>query len=472
MNTFRRTACILIFIAACLSASAAAKPNILFIAIDDLNDWVGCIGGHPQAKTPNIDRLAERGTLFTNAHCQSPVCNPSRASLMTSLYPSTSGIYFLDPDLEESPVASKSKLLPQRFQDEGYFVTGIGKLFHGRQNSKYWPNWNNSAGGHRRPKEKLSSFPGHPLWDWGVYPERDDMMADYKSASWAAEQLDISHEKPLLLGVGFIKPHVPQYAPQKWFDLYPLESIQLPEVIPGDLDDISEYGINITRLEHVAPTHEWVLENNEWGKLVQSYLACVSFVDAQLGKVLDALDASEYADNTYVVMFTDHGFHIGEKERHAKRSLWEDGTRTPMIIAGPGIPSGQVCQKPVGLIDIYPTLLELTGLDADPSHEGISLVPLLKDAKAMWPHYARTSFGPGNYAIISQRYRYIHYNDGTEEFYDHSKDPNEWTNLISHPEYAQAIKRHRKQVPEKRYPILGKGSTGHNSFAATEALRK
>lgn len=466
-----RTLSFLSLFATCLPGIAADRPNILFIAIDDLNDWVGCIGGHPQANTPNIDRLAERGMLFTNAHCQSPVCNPSRASLMTSLYPSTSGIYFLDPDIEESPVASKSKLLPQRFQDEGYSVAGVGKLFHGNQNKKYWPNWDGSSGGHRRPKEKLSNFPGHPLWDWGVYPERDDLMADYKTAEWATDFLGKSNDKPLLLGVGFIKPHVPQYAPQKWFDMFPLDSVQLPEVIPGDLDDISKYGINLTRLEHVSPSHEWVLENDQWKKMVQSYLACVSFVDAQVGKVLDALDASGYADNTYIVMFTDHGFHIGEKERHAKRSLWEDGTRTPMIIAGPGIEPGQVCPKPVGLIDIYPTLLELAQLAPDPSHEGISLAPLLKDPDAKWPYFARCSFGPGNYAIISQRYRYIQYNDGSEEFYDHSKDPNEWTNLISNPEYAQAILRHRKQVPVKRHPLLGEGSTGHYSFAATEALR-
>lgn len=453
--------------------SNSNAPNVLLIAVDDLNDWIGCMGGHPQAQTPNMDRLAERGVLFTNAHCQSPVCNPSRASLMTSLYPSTSGIYFLNPDLKESPVAAKSKLMPQRFQDEGYYVTAAGKLFHGHQSAKYIPNYGGLFGGvGPYPKKKLTSFPGHVLWDWGVYPETDEQMPDYKIASWAEEQLRKKQDRPLWMGVGFLRPHVPQYAPQKWFDMYPLDEVELPKTIADDLKDISPYGIAITRLKHVAPTHEWVTENNEWKPLVQSYLACVSFVDAQVGRVLDALDKSEYADNTYIVLFSDHGFHQGEKERYAKRSLWEDGTRTPMIIAGPGIAKGKVCKKPAQLLDIYPTLLELTGHKADPSHEGNSLAPLLKDPEADWPHMARTSFGPGNYAIVSERYRYIHYNDGTEEFYDHSTDPHEWNNLIGDSAVAAEIDKHRKFLPKTTYPILGEGSTGHKSYSESEKNRK
>jgi len=450
--------------------SAKSAPNVLLFAIDDLNDWIGCMGGHPQAKTPNIDRLAERGVLFTNAHCQSPVCNPSRASLMTSLYPSTSGIYFLNPDLKESPVASKSTLMPQRFQEEGYYVTAAGKLFHGQQSAKYIPNYGGLFGGvGPMPEEKISSYPGHPLWDWGAYPERDDQMPDYKIASWAKDQLAKTHDQPLWMGVGFLRPHVPQFAPQKWFEMYPLESVQLPKIVEDDLTDISQYGVDITRLEHVAPTHEWVTENDQWKPLVQSYLACVSFVDDQVGRVLDALDNSEYADDTYIVLFTDHGFHIGEKDRHAKRSLWEDGTRTPMIIVGPGIAEGKKCNEPVQLLDIYPTLLELTGHKADATHEGNSLAPLLKDIEGDWPHMARTSFGPGNYAIVSAQYRYIHYNDGTEEFYDHESDPHEWNNIIDDSSLEVEIQKHREALPKTTHPILGEGSTGHISYAATEA---
>ncbi|MFT7161418.1 MAG: arylsulfatase A-like enzyme [Bacteroidia bacterium] len=451
------------------------KPNVLVIAVDDLNDWIGVLGGHPQAKTPNMDRLAKRGVLFSNAHCQSPVCNPSRASLMTSLYPSTSGIYFLNPDIKESPVASKSVVMPRRFENEGFNVFAAGKLFHNGKgiNEKHIPNYAGQFGGFGpMPEEKISEYPGHPLWDWGAFPERDDQMPDYQIASWAENKFIEKPKEPFWMGVGFYRPHVPQFAPQKWFDMFPLESVQLPKTITEDLKDIPSYGVDLTREKHVSPTHEWVTENDQWKPMVQSYLACVSFVDAQVGRVLDALDKGQYGDNTFIVLFSDHGFHIGEKERHAKRSLWEDGARVPMMIVGPGIPKGQVCNKPVQLLDIYPTLLELSNLEADPKHEGKSLVSLLKNTEADWPNYARTSFGPGNYAIISERYRFIQYNDGSEEFYDHENDPNEWYNVINKEELSEAIEQHRAKIPQERYKILGKGSTGHKSFEASEENSK
>lgn len=446
--------------------------NVLLISIDDLNDWIGCMGGHPQAKTPHLDRLAARGMLFPNTHCQSPVCNPSRASMMTSLYPATTGIYFLQPELTASPVARKNTLLPSRFQRDGYHVTGAGKLFHGNQNKKYMPNYAGSFGGiGPKRKQKLTSFPGHPLWDWGEFPRRDEDMPDHKIASWAVRQLRQKHDQPFFVGAGFYRPHVPQYAPAKWFDLYPLESLRLPAVLEDDLDDLSEYAINLTRLKHVAPTHDWVKENDEWKPLVQSYLACVSFVDHQVGKLLDALDNSPYRDNTFVVAYADHGFHLGEKERWAKRSLWEESTRVPMIIAGPGVAKGKVCSKPVQLLDIYPTLLELTGLEPDPRLEGHSMASLLRDPAADWPHIARTSFGPGNYSIRSERYRYIHYNDETEEFYDHAHDAHEWHNLIENADMAKLIDWHRDFLPKTCHEILGKGSTGHAAYEASEAAR-
>ena len=457
---------------ACNNVQETQRPNVLLIAVDDLNDWVGCLGGHPQVKTPNIDRMAANGVLFTNAHCQSPVCNPSRASMMTSLYPSTTGIYFLEPDIKESPVAKRNTLMPQRFLEEGYHVSGGGKLFHNGQgiNERYIPNYAGQFGGFGPlPQEKISSYPGHPLWDWGVFPESDEQMPDYKIAHWASERLAEHHDSSIWMGVGFYRPHVPQFAPQKWFDMYPIDSVQLPNHLKNDIDDISPYGVNITRLEHVHPPWEWVLENEQWKPLVQSYLACVSFVDEQVGKVYNALQKSEYANNTYVVLYSDHGFHQGEKDRFAKRSLWEDGARVPMIIIGPGIPKGVRCNKPVQLLDIYPTLLELTGLEADSLHEGNSLVPLLKDSEYQWPHYARTSFGPGNYAIVSEGYRFIQYNDGSEEFYDHSNDPHEWYNVIDNPKYLKLVENHRAQLPQNRHPILGSKSTGHKSFSSTEA---
>ncbi|MCM8537889.1 MAG: sulfatase [Lentisphaeraceae bacterium] len=450
----------------------AEKKNVLLIPIDDLNDWIGVLGGHPQVKTPNIDALAAKGTLFTNAHCQSPVCNPSRASMMTSLYPETSGIYFLSPPIKSSPVSMKNTLLTQRYVDEGYYVAGAGKIMHGRENQTHIPNYAGSFGGFGPlPKKKIGPFVGHKLWDWGAFPEKDKDMPDFQTAAWGVNQLSKKHDKPFFLATGFFRPHVPQYAPQKWFDMYPLDEVQLPKVKADDLKNISKYATNLTRLEHVAPTQEWVSKSDQWKPLVQSYLACVSFVDAQVGKVVKALENSPYKDNTYIVLYSDHGFHLGEKERWAKRSLWEDGARVPMIIVGPGIKPRQVCNKPAQLLDIYPTLLELTGHKADSKLEGKSLVPLLKDPDADWPHMARTSFGPGNYAIISEQFRYIHYNDGSEEFYDHKKDPNEWDNQINNPEYLSVIKEHRNHKPKSFHKILGKGSTGHKSFTASEALK-
>ena len=463
-----------------LSLSAAhppadERPNILLIPIDDLNDWIGCLGGHPQARTPNIDRLASRGVLFTNAHCQSPVCNPSRSSMMSGLYPATSGIYFLNPDLARSPVASKSVLMPARFDAAGYHVAGAGKIFHGSQNKKYFPNYAGNFGGigpMPKDKKKLSPFRGHPLWDWGAFPERDAQMPDFHTAAFGVKQLTQEHDRPFFLATGFYRPHVPQYAPQKWFDLYPEDTLELPRVLENDLEDVPKYGIHLTRLEHVAPTHEWVRKTNQWQPLVRSYLACVSFVDAQVGKVIDALDRSPYADNTYVVLYSDHGFHLGEKERWAKRSLWGDSTRVPMIVIGPRVAKGKVCRKPVELLDVYPTLLELAGLKADPRQEGQSLVPLLENPDADWPHLARTSFGPGNVGISSERYRYIHYNDGAEEFYDHADDPHEWHNRIDDPELAAEIAKHRAAMPASYHSVLGQGSTGHKAFEATEQLSK
>jgi arylsulfatase A-like enzyme len=448
------------------------RKNVILIAVDDLSDWIGCLGGHPQVKTPNMDKLASRGVLFNNAHCQAPVCNPSRASMMTSLYPSTSGIYFLNPGLGQSKVAKEIPLLPKRYEKDNYIVSGAGKLFHGPgENKQYMPNWAGSFGGFGpHPSKKICSFPGHKLWDWGVFPKNDELMSDYKIAAWGSQQLSKHHEHPFFLGLGFYTPHVPQFAPQKWFDLYPLETLQMPEVLSDDLKDISEYAINITRLKHVAPTMDWVVAHEQWKPLVQSYLACISFVDHQIGKVMHALEESPHKDQTYIILYSDHGFHQGEKDRFAKRSLWADGTRVPMIITGPGIFQGGICNKPVQLLDIYPTLLELTELKADSRLEGHSLAPLLKNPKLPWPYYARCSFGPGNDAIISENYRYIKYHDGSEEFYSIKKDIHEWNNLIQKIEYQGPIKNHRDQLPRKYHPVLGKNSTGHKSFIASESV--
>lgn len=456
-------------VASSVQADDSTKsPNVLLISIDDLNDWVGCLGGHPQAKTPNIDRLASMGTLFTNAHCQSPVCNPSRASMMTGRYPHTTGIYFLSPDLKQAPVLKNVKTLPEVFAANGYKTMATGKIFH-TGDKRFFEQYQPSGGFGPTPKEKISQPHGHPLWDWGAYPEDENLMPDIKAAKWAVGQLNAKHDKPFLMGVGFYRPHVPMFAPQKWFDMHPRQNIQLPLVRNDDRSDLSQYAIDLTNLEHVSPTHEWITQAGQWEHAVQSYLASVTFADHCLGIVLDALESSEHADNTIIVLFSDHGFHLGEKQRWAKRSLWEDGTRVPIIVSAPSFRTSQRTAQPAELLDIFPTLLELAGLPADATQEGQSLVPLLKNPQQEWNHPAITSFGRGNFAIRSQRYRFIQYHDGSRELYDLTTDPHEWTNLSASADHQQIIAEHAAFLPPTQHPVLPGKSTGHNAYAAANA---
>ena len=231
---------------------ASQKPNVLLISIDDLNDWVGCMGGHPQAKTPNIDRVAKMGTLFNNAHCQSPVCNPSRASMMTGRYPHTSGVYFLSPDLKEAPVLKNLKTMPEVFADHGYKTMAAGKIYHTRDH-RFFQSYKPTGGFGPRPKKKISQPHGHSLWDWGIFPNDDKAMPDMKCAKWAVDQLGQKHDKPFFMGVGFYRPHVPMFATKKWFDMHPKDKIKLPAVTSDDLKDLSQYAIDLTNLEHVSP---------------------------------------------------------------------------------------------------------------------------------------------------------------------------------------------------------------------------
>ena len=451
-----------------LALAAKSKPNVLLVSIDDLNDWVGCLDGHPQARTPNIDRLAKMGTLFKNGHCQSPVCNPSRASMMTGRYPHTSGVYFLSPDLKEAPVLKNLKTMPEVFVDHGYKTMAAGKIFH-RGDKRFFQEYLPTGGFGPRPKKKISQPHGHPLWDWGVFPDDDNLMPDMKCAKWAVDQLNQTHEKPFFMGVGFYRPHVPMYATKKWFDMHPRNQIKLPAVRKNDLKDLSQYAIELTNLEHVSPTHEWVTGAGQWEHAVQSYLASVTFADHCLGLVLDALEKSEYADNTIIALFSDHGFHLGEKERWAKRSLWEDGTRVPVVVAAPGHKAAQKTNHPAELLDIFPTLLELAGLPKDETQEGQSLVPLMKNPRREWKHPAITSFGLGNYSIRSTHYRFIQYFDGSRELYDLRNDPHEWNNLIDNPKMKKVIQEHASFIPQKQHPILPGKSTGHKAYGAANA---
>lgn len=440
-----------------LMAAETSRPNVLFIAVDDLNDWVGCLGGHPQARTPNIDRLASRGTLFTNAHCQAPICNPSRISLMTSVLPSTSGVYYLGPLLRNCESTRNSVTIPQHLARNGYKTIGAGKLFH-QQDEKEFQQYGGRFGGFGpRPPKPLSAGHTHPLWDWGAFPALDEQMADAKIAAWTVEQLSRQTVgQPFFLACGFYRPHVPMFAPQKWFDLFPLESVELPAHRDDDLDDVPRYAQDLS-WSAVAPRHRWMVEHNEWRHAVQAYLASVAYVDAQVGKVLAALDSSPHAKNTIVVLWTDHGFHLGTKERWGKRSLWEDSTKVALAISTPDHPARRRCHEPVGLIDLFPTLNELCGLDSLTGVEGHSIVPLLEDSATDWPYPAVTTFGQYNHSIRSRHWRYTVYADGSEELYDHRTDDHEFQNLAAtadfRREHAAIIAEHRRWLPQVNHPM-------------------
>ena len=378
----------------------------------------------------------------------------------------------MSPGLSGSDVTRGKLTLTTDFARRGYKTMGVGKVYHGNESKAHFQEYGGRFGGFGpRPSRKINYPIGHPLWDWGPFPNDDEKMPDTKIADWAIERLKQKHNKPFFLAAGFQRPHVPMYAPPKWFKEFPLADVKLPEVVADDLDDLTTYGTDLT-IGHPAPRHEWMVKNHQWKKAVQSYLACNMFVDHCVGRVLDALAKSPHADNTIVVLFSDHGFHLGEKQRWAKRSLWEDGTHVPLIIAGPNIKPGR-SPRPAGLIDIYPTLLDLCGFDSNPSHEGHSLRPLLSNPDADWPHAAITTFGPQNHAVRSTNFRYIRYADGSEELYDHRTDPHEWHNVAAMAKHKSTIRAHRKWLPKDDRPVIaGTHASGHTAYVAAEKARK
>ncbi len=447
-------------------APAAAKPNILFIAIDDQNDWIGCLGGHPLAKTPNIDRLAARGTVLTNAHCQAPLCNPSRTSLMLSLRPTTTGVYGLAPWFRTLEEWRDRVTLPQYLMQNGYKTYSVGKIYHGgypsRDRDREMDVWGPPTGLGVKPPHKLippTPMGNHPLMDWGVFPHRDEDKGDYQAASWTIEQIEkMPTDQPFFLACGFFLPHVPCYVTQKWYDLYPDDDSLLPPVLEGDREDTPRFSWYL-HWDLPEPRLKWVKENNQWRNLVRSYLASTSFIDAQIGRMLDAIEKRGLAENTIVVLWGDHGWHLGEKQITGKNTLWDRSTRVPLVFAGPGVTPGGRCHQPAELLDIYPTLVELCGLPPRTDLEGHSLAPQLKDASARRPWPAITSHNQGNHGIRTERWRYIRYADGSEELYDYESDPHEWKNLGGEKQYESVKAELRQWLPKiDRPPARGSAS--------------
>lgn len=461
-------ACFLLLVLWPSSLLAADRPNIVFLAIDDQNDWIGCLGGHPMVKTPNIDALAARGTLFTNAHCQAPLCNPSRTSLMTGLRPSTTGVHGLAPWFRTLRQYEDLVTLPQHFANNGYRTLSAGKIYHswrrpkpGEPSPEFQEAGPPGGVGSTPPKKLIPSTPfgDHPLMDWGVWPPDNDdrSKGDYQVASWAVEQLEsMPDDQPFFLAAGFFLPHVPCYATQKWFDLYPNDESVLPEIRPGDRDDTprSSWWIHWSLPE---PRLKWVQENDQHVNLVRSYLACTSFVDSQVGRILDALKQRGLQDNTIVVLWGDHGYHLGEKAITGKNTLWQRSTRVPLIFAGPGITPAQQCNQPAELLDIYPTLVDLCDLPPVTHLEGLSLQAQCEDTNSPRQRPAVTSHNQGNFSVVDQQWRYVRYVDGAEELYDIVSDPNEFQNVAG--DYPKVTAEMRRWLPKIDHgPALGSRS--------------
>ena len=458
-----RTPCLLALACVLWSCAAdvpAGKPNILFIAIDDLNDWVGPLDGHPQVKTPQMDRLGARGTTFYNAHTQAPLCNPSRTSLLLGRRPSSTGIYGLRPWFRDVETLRDIESLPQYFARHGYATYATGKIYHGRygrgESDTEFQHLGPPAGVRARPEEKMVQTPqNHPLMDWGTFPHKDEDKGDWAVASWAVEQLEGPlngpQEQPFFLAAGFFLPHVPCYVTQEWYDMYPKDSVTLPEIRRDDREDTPRFSWYL-HWKLPEPRLKFLEEAGEWENLVASYLASVTFVDSQVGRLLDALEASGHADNTVIVLWSDHGWHLGEKLITGKNTLWDRSARVPLMFAGPGVSAGARVTSPAELLDIYPTLIDLAGLPPQEGLEGHSLVPQLQDAAAPreWP--AITTHNAGNHGVRSENWRYIVYADGSEELYDMENDPQEFENLAADPQYAEVKAQHRKYLPQDDLP--------------------
>lgn len=428
---------------------AAEKPDVLYIVIDDLNDWVGCLGGHPQARTPNLDRLAAKGTLFTRGYCVAPACLPSRTAVALGKRPSTTGT-FLNEKWQNTPqmdVVRATPPLTATFHQNGYYTAGGGKL-------NYIDQWDTS---YKQQKDPHPDKKGNPdmlkLMPAGPLDVEDSAMGDYKLVDWAIQQMETPREQPLFLGVGFIKPHLPWFVPRRWFDLHPLESVKLPEFVENDLSDVPSEGVAMAKPE----AHRKLVRAGEWQRAVQAYLAAGSFVDAQVGRLLDALERRVSKRELIIVLWSDHGWNLGEKEHWHKFALWEDTTHAPLMFVAPGVTKpGSRCDRPVDFLSLYPTLTELCGIKAPDGLDGLSLLPLLRDPSAAWDRPAMTSWGRGNHALRTDRFRYIHYADGGEELYDHRDDPNEWKNLAASPEHAQTKADLLRWLPRTEAPAPSK----------------
>lgn len=455
------------------SGDERERPDVLFIAVDDLNSWVGAMGGHPQTRTPNIDALAARGMLFTNAHTPGAACLPARTAILTGVSAFTSGIYSMRGDWRENPRLAGITTLPRHFRENGYSTLGAGKIFHahtysitgfrGQQDITAWDAYFPSLDRHLpdevfpAPGQSDGDSAGNGIstghFDFFPTVTTDDAMGDGQVVTWVTQQLEAARTGPQFIAAGLYRPHLPWYVPQRYFDMHPVETIQLPDYLETDLDDVPPAYAELIGVEPDLDTSTmtWIMERGtrKWQEAVQGYLASISFTDAMIGRLVHALDASGRADNTIIVLWADHGFHLGQKDTWGKMTLWDESTKVPFIIVAPGVTvPGSRSDEAVSTQSIYATLVELAGLERPEFVEGTSLVPLLRDPSRNWNDVAITTYGDyGNFAVRDDRYRYIVYSNGEEELYDVQEDPNQWTNLAADPSYLDTKRALASRIP-------------------------
>jgi arylsulfatase A-like enzyme len=434
-----------------LAADPEKKPNILLIISDDLNDWIGPMGGNPQAQTPNLDKLAARGVTFVHAQCAAPLCNPSRTAFMSGMRPSTTGIYHNQQVW--MPHIPRGLCINDYVRKFGYTSLGAGKIYHYRN---YRPEeWDKVvfAADDTLPNHPATRSPGpfgYRMFTDGEpqkpFEEKraESQLVDAQSVSWCVERLGDA-KPPFFMTCGVHRPHTPWDVPKKYFDRYPLESIQLPKVLENDLADVPPQGKEFAKPNGV---HAAIVKAGLWKDRVRAYLAAVSYMDAQIGRLLDALNKSPYAENTIIVFVGDNGWHLGQKEHWGKVTLWNEATRVPMIWVAPGVTkSGAKCQQAVDLMSLYPTLCTLAGVPVPKHAEGVNIKPLLADPAAEWTTPALTTMYKDNHTLVTADWRYIHYADGTEELYNERTDPREHTNVADKPENAAVKKKLAKFLP-------------------------
>ena len=445
------------------AAGAEDRPNVLFIAVDDMNNDLGCYG-HPLVQSPNIDRLAARGVRFDRAYCQFPLCSPSRVSLLTGLRPDTTRIFELQTDFRKSTLPDVVTL-PQMFIKNGYYVARVGKIFHygnpgqigtdGLDDPASWQHRINPRGRDKAEEAKLTNYtPKRGLGSslsFLAAEGTDEEQTDGKVAAEAIRLMEENASRPFFVAAGFYRPHTPYIAPKSYFDLYPLDRITFPNEPAGHFKTLLEPAIASTK-----PHPVFGVSSDQAREAKRAYYAAISFVDAQVGKLLDALDRLKLSDRTIVVFWSDHGYQLGEHGLWMKQSLFEQSARVPLIIAAPGKARGQASPRTVELVDLYPTLADLAGLQTPADLHGVSLNRLLDDPQAEWKQPAFTQVARGGFpghSVRTERWRYTEWDNGKQgsELYDHDADPQEYRNLASDPAHT-AIVKELQAVVHKNWP--------------------